>query len=178
MDGWGRTFTRMPALLLAALALAGCYSTQGALYERGEQVELALSYACQPLDGRGEQRFNVTPRTHGNFSLHHSYEINRKTYKLLKLDAATYLVQEGDERNKQVNYFYMQPHPDGMTLLIPDLAGQGPALEAALRANNLFLGGRTGNNTFLLDGTQDNKLNFLKQISPRLLKPAAHCTAG
>ncbi|WP_029006031.1 hypothetical protein [Azorhizobium doebereinerae] len=170
-----RSASRLAPLLAAAVALAGCYSTKDPLIESGDGVEISGAYTCREYATGRHQGFTFRARKDGNFFPDYSYAANRKVYRFRKLDEATYLAQEGDERNRQVNFFFIRPQGQDVVVLMPDLAGRPEAIESLLRANRVYLAGKTGNGTFLLDGTDRDKLRFLSQLAPGLLTEVAVC---
>ncbi len=171
----GLHMARGIALLLALLALTGCYSSLDPVIETGDAIDIAGKYRCVETGNGRVFTLDFRENKQGNFFPAYSYAANGKIYKFLKIDTATYIGQEGDERNKLLHLFFVQMSGRTAMVRVPDLAAHAPAIEDAMQASHVNVAGRTGHDTILIEGTPAEKIAFLKRLSPSLLREAATC---
>ncbi len=164
------------ALLLALLALTGCYSSTDSVIEAGEPIDMAGKYRCVQTDNGRVYTLDFRESKEGNFFPAYSYAANRKIYKFLKIDATRYIGQEGDERNKLTHLFFVEMSGRTAVVKVPDIGAHADVLEGAMQASHVNVAGRTGHGTILIEGTPAEKIAFLRSLPPAVLVEAATCT--
>lgn len=175
MDRCVADLARSAGLVLALLTLTGCYASTMPVIENGDSVDIARKYKCVESDTKRTYTFNFRENKQGNFFPAYSYASNGKIYKFLKIDSTLFIGQEGDERNKLLNLFFIRMTNRSVTVLGPDLATRGDIIDGAMQANHVNVAGRTGNGTILIEGTPGEKIKFLRSLAPALLVDVAVC---
>jgi hypothetical protein len=163
--------------VLAALLLAGCYTSNEPMIDKGEWAPLAGTFTCQGMPGQNTSTF--TEVKSGFIFADYSYAGSQgETLKLVKIKDTLHVAQVID-REKVISYVYLDfLSPGQLIILAPDLLGKGPYIKALFDKHKVqeVKGVRPSQpGTANLGGPKANVLAFLTAHDKSLLTVFVQC---